>query len=393
MSRQTMLRWPVAGLFTIGLSSVGRPRLRPRRTVEHRAGVRGEPRPGLDRVVVRYDLASGRAGGGGGLGAIREAGPGRAARLRLRRPQGRVAAASQARAGEATASPGSCSAPTAMSWAGELPFTVAPASPVFGPTLRVPAAPSPGGGDARAPRVRAFAAAVPGPGRRQPVAGSRRWSCWWAEPPSWPGSGRPGAALPRTRLLLGGSLVAAVLATAAALGLKGAAIRGGSVLGAFSPTALTALNGTHVGQLLLARLCFLALAAPVVAYLGTAPRRALRSSRWWIGAAISGIGTLATHGLLSHASARGPLAVAANVVHFGAISVWLGGLTMLAAVCCPDATGPSWRSSSPASPASPSAPCRRPSWPVRRCCSSSHPAGRRCPPPATAVSCSSSWAW
>jgi copper transport protein len=54
-----------------------------------------------------------------------------------------------------------------------------------------------------------------------------------------------------------------------------------------------------------------------------------------LAAAASGLGTLATHGLLGHAYARGPLAVAADVVHLGAVSVWLGGLAMLAGAVLP----------------------------------------------------------
>jgi copper transport protein len=146
---------------------------------------------------------------------------------------------------------------------------------------------------------------------------------------------REGARLRRTRLLLWASLVTALAANAAALGLKGAAVQGHSALGAFSPGALTALNGTHVGRVLVTRVLFLLLAVPVVALLTVAPQRALRSHRWWIGAALSGLGALATHGMLSHAYAQGPLASAANIVHLSAVAVWLGGLTMLAVVVLP----------------------------------------------------------
>ena len=146
---------------------------------------------------------------------------------------------------------------------------------------------------------------------------------------------RAGARLRRTRILLWASLAGALVANAAALGLKGAAVQGQSALGALSPAALTALNGTHVGRVLVARLGFLLLAVPVVALLTVAPRRALRSHRWWIGAAVSGLGALTTHGMLSHAYAQGPLASAAHVVHVAAVAVWLGGLAVLAFVVLP----------------------------------------------------------
>jgi copper transport protein len=151
----------------------------------------------------------------------------------------------------------------------------------------------------------------------------------------WPA----GARLRRTRLLLWASLAGALVANAAALGLKGAAVQGRPALDALSPAALTALNGTHVGRVLVARLGFLFLAVPVVALLTTAPGRALRSHRWWIAAAVAGLGVLATHGMLSHAYARGPLASAINVVHLAAVTVWLGGLVVLAAVVLPRRRG------------------------------------------------------
>jgi putative copper export protein len=73
----------------------------------------------------------------------------------------------------------------------------------------------------------------------------------------------------------------------------------------------------------------------VVAILTVAPQRALRSHRWFLGAGGAGGGALATHGMLSHAYGRGVLAGAADAVHLGAVSLWLGGLFMLAAVVLP----------------------------------------------------------
>jgi copper transport protein len=125
------------------------------------------------------------------------------------------------------------------------------------------------------------------------------------------------------------------VANAAALGLKGAAVQGQSALGAFSPAALTALNGTHVGRVLLARLAFLLLAVPLMVFLTRAPQRAVRSHRWYVGMAVASVGALVTHGLLSHGYARGGLASVANVIHFGAVAVWLGGLAVLAVVVLP----------------------------------------------------------
>jgi copper transport protein len=135
----------------------------------------------------------------------------------------------------------------------------------------------------------------------------------------WPA----GAGLRRTGLLLWGALAAALLANAVLLGLKTMVF------------PLGVLTGTHFWRVSVYRLGFLALAVPVVALLTRAPGRALRSQHWMLAAAASGLGTLATHGLLGHAYARGPLAVAADVVHLGAVWVWLGGLAVLAGVVLP----------------------------------------------------------
>ncbi|MGH8990871.1 MAG: copper resistance CopC/CopD family protein [Acidimicrobiia bacterium] len=147
----------------------------------------------------------------------------------------------------------------------------------------------------------------------------------------WPA----GARLRRTRVLLWVALGGALVANAGALGLKGAAVQGQSALAAFSPAALSALNGTHVGRVLLARLGFLLLAVPLTVFLTRAPDRAVRSHRWYFGMAVSSLGALVTHGLLSHGYARGGLASVANVVHLGAVAVWLGGLAVLALVVLP----------------------------------------------------------
>ncbi len=146
---------------------------------------------------------------------------------------------------------------------------------------------------------------------------------------------RAGAGLRPTRMLLWGSLTVAFIANVASLGLKGAAVQGRSALAALSPSALTALDGTHIGRVLVLRLGFLLLAVPVVAYLTLAPERAVRSHRFVLGGAGAGLGALATHGMLSHAFSRGLLASAVGVIHVGAVAVWLGGLTVLAVVVLP----------------------------------------------------------
>jgi putative copper export protein/methionine-rich copper-binding protein CopC len=291
--------------------------------------------PGLDRVIVHYDLAVDMRGAQ--MTLERSGKP-----LRVGRP----AYASADHKDVALPLPKLGRGSYLLTWflfgsdgdvmGGQLPFAVASGTSIGGPG-RVPDAgvSPPAAGPRPAPvRVRAFAplsraqdvARLAGFASMVVVVGGVAFVA---------GLWRAGATLTRTRALLGGSLAVAVVATAAGLGLKGAAVSGQSALGAFSPAALTALDGTHVGRVLVARLGFLALGVPVVAYLTMSPHRALRSHRWWIAAAVSGIGALITHGLLSHASTRGPLAVAADVVHLGAVFVWLGGLTVLVVVVLP----------------------------------------------------------
>jgi copper transport protein len=145
----------------------------------------------------------------------------------------------------------------------------------------------------------------------------------------------PGAALRRTWVLLWGALATALLSNAAAFGLKGAAVSGRTALGLFSPSAWEAIAGTHVGRVLAARLGFLVLVVAFLAYLWAAPHRALQSEQWSFGAGGSALGIFWTHGQLSHASNQGWLASATDVVHLGAVAVWLGGLVMLAVVLLP----------------------------------------------------------
>ncbi len=102
----------------------------------------------------------------------------------------------------------------------------------------------------------------------------------------------PGAALRRTWVLLWGAAAVALLSNAAALGLKGAAVSGQPAIRLFSPSAWTAVTGTHVGHVLTVRLGFLVMAVPFLAYLWVVPRRRRRptsstSGRWRSGWAAS----------------------------------------------------------------------------------------------------------
>lgn len=147
----------------------------------------------------------------------------------------------------------------------------------------------------------------------------------------WPTGGR----LERTRTILKVSLISALVANVAILGLKGAAVSGRDGWSLFSSEALTALDGTHPGRTLTTRIILLGLAIPVVAYMAWVPERARRSVVWSGAAIVTLGGAVFTHGQLSHGYADGSLAAAVDVVHLSAVSVWLGGLVVLAAVVLP----------------------------------------------------------
>lgn len=343
MSRRTMLRWLGAGLLSVAGIAVGA-----EPAFAHAELLSTDPEYGAtvtrpDRVVVRYDLPVDVRGAEVTL-----------QRAGQRLPVGRPAYASADHRDVALPMPALGDGRYLLTWflfgtdgdvmGGELAFTVAPAAPLVGPPapIRTTLGPTqPVGATSRPPETR------PDSGRVKalaPLSGAQDLArllgfaslvVLVGGVTFVAGLWRDGAAVNRSRVLLGGALGVALVATAANLGLKGAAVSGRSALGIFTPEALTALDGTHVGRVLAVRLGCFALAVPVVAVLLVNPSRALRSVAWRIGAAASGVGALVTHGLLSHASTRGPLPIAVDVLHLGAVSMWLGGLTFLGVVVLP----------------------------------------------------------
>src|SRR5262249_13497918 len=109
------------------------------------------------------------------------------------------------------------------------------------------------------------------------------------------------------------------------------------------PTVFTDVLDTRFGKVALARLVLLAVAVPLLAVLLPGRRRAAGETPrplrawWWVVAAAVGIGLALTPGLAGHASSGDyrTLAAVADVVHVGAMAIWLGGLVVLAAVVLP----------------------------------------------------------
>lgn len=140
----------------------------------------------------------------------------------------------------------------------------------------------------------------------------------------------------RARRLLGGAWAASIVGTALGIGLQGSYAGGLGLADALKPTVFDAVLDTRFGRVWTARLVLLVLAAGVLWLLARRP--VTTRSGLGVLAAVVGTGLLATPGLAGHAGTGSlvPLAVAADIVHLGAVSVWLGGLAVLVAVLLRD---------------------------------------------------------
>ena len=134
---------------------------------------------------------------------------------------------------------------------------------------------------------------------------------------SWP-AGRDDR---RARRVVAVAWWVTLAATALCIPLQAAYTLGGSLADAFDPSAVGDELSEQTGRAWLARLVILVVLAVVV--------RA-RRPRPWVVAGL-GLAILVTVSLTGHAvSGRlAPLAFAVDVVHLAAVSVWLGGLTLL----------------------------------------------------------------
>jgi copper transport protein len=151
----------------------------------------------------------------------------------------------------------------------------------------------------------------------------------------WPA----GAALARPRKLLWAAWSAAVITTAVGIPVQGVYAAGLPLSKVFSSTVLSGVLDERFGKVWGARLVLLALMALVLAALGRRPVPEGRGlpPALLAGGGILGVGLLLTPGLAGHASTQDlvPLAIASDVVHLVSVSLWLGGLAMLAAAALP----------------------------------------------------------
>lgn len=134
----------------------------------------------------------------------------------------------------------------------------------------------------------------------------------------------------RARWLLLAGLIGAVVTTLAAIALQGPYGGGLPLLKALSPTVFREVLKTRFGEVYLARLVILLLAAaPLMWRL----RRPGPLPRWWKLAGIAtGAAILVTPGLAGHAATGSLifLAIPFDLVHVSAAAVWVGGLCVLA---------------------------------------------------------------
>ena len=143
----------------------------------------------------------------------------------------------------------------------------------------------------------------------------------------WP----QGAAVARVRMFLGGVWLVGLLSTLAALALEGAWAQSTSVGGAVQNPVLRATLASDFGREWMAGALLWLLALVVLVALERGGADVVRGLPWRVSALAVGLAALRVVDLAGHArqTASPGLAQAADVVHLAAMTVWIGGLTML----------------------------------------------------------------
>jgi copper transport protein len=130
--------------------------------------------------------------------------------------------------------------------------------------------------------------------------------------------------------------IGAFVATVVGIGLEGAYAAALPLGDAIKPSTISDVLDTRFGRVWLLRLILLLVAIPILRLLvNRRPVVEYPLPRWWRPAAVVvAVGLLLTPGLSGHAGSGDyvPLAVVADVVHLGGVSLWLGGLVVLLAV-------------------------------------------------------------
>lgn len=154
---------------------------------------------------------------------------------------------------------------------------------------------------------------------------------------------RVGRGHPRVRLLLWTAWGVQLVSTLISLPLQGLYVSGLGAGSVFDPELISGVVATRFGLVHLARAGLLLLAIPALLLLSRpAPAKDSRAQGWSGSYAedamlLLALGLLLTPGLAGHAGTGYlvPLALVTDVLHLAAMSVWLGGLVVLAAVVLP----------------------------------------------------------
>jgi copper transport protein len=141
------------------------------------------------------------------------------------------------------------------------------------------------------------------------------------------------SAAPRARLIAWIGFFIAVFATIAGVMLQGPYAAGAGIGDAVKWSVISEILKTRYGHIALIRLGLLGFAFVLLVLLARLPTNRRPALGWWVAAALVGLGLAATPGLAGHADTGTWtwIAVPADTVHVGAMSVWLGGLVVLIA--------------------------------------------------------------
>lgn len=129
----------------------------------------------------------------------------------------------------------------------------------------------------------------------------------------------------RFRLLLGGALMAGIIATLAAIPFQGAIATGGSFWSALGGGVPGEVIGTRYGTVMLIRAAAFAAMLPLCSARAVAR---LRSGPAMVLAGVAGIALALSAGLAGHAATRSPvwLLLPSDFLHVTAMALWAGGL-------------------------------------------------------------------
>jgi copper transport protein len=149
----------------------------------------------------------------------------------------------------------------------------------------------------------------------------------------WPA----GAALARTRRVLWAAWGLALVSTAVGIPVQGAYSAALPLSKVFSSTVLSGVFDERFGQVWSARLGILAVMGAVLVML-----RQGKTARGWnrpilLAGGVAAVALMVTPGLAGHAASQdlAALAMVADVIHLLAVSLWLGGLALLAVAVLP----------------------------------------------------------